>query len=478
MQKKINILIDSDVCNEIDDQFALCYALAKRNRLNILGITIAPFRIEDRQAGSLRRGYSIRDGLIDSKNEANHILRLFGIHHTPEKPFVYLGCDGFLSEGYYSSNPAVEKIISLCSSGEDFVLCCLGTLTNVAMALKLKPTIAKNLKIVWLGTGNILLEKFTDSNFVKDKQAFYEVLKSKAQFTIYPSNLARQNITSRYEFFNNTTKNDVTDFLKSLFDRFEYIKQEKEIKMIYDISPIAYILHQEKFITREMSASFFNKENAVKLPVQRKVTTVVDAPKYSFVWLDFLSAVNSVKSKGLKPQVFFTSDTHFSHERKIRLKQVPFKTVEEMNHELVRRWNATVAPNDIVYHLGDFGQYDYVKKLNGKVILVCGNYEKADYKNFAQFKQKLLELGFADVIKDGIYLDESVLGRRVYLTHKPSDHAKDCLTLFGHVHDLNLVKNFGFNVCCTYHNFAPLSETTAKRYLNFVENFADHEVFL
>jgi hypothetical protein len=87
-------------------------------------------------------------------------------------------------------------------------------------------------------------------------------------------------------------------------------------------------------------------------------------------------------------------------------------------------------------------------------------------------------MGFVDVIKDGIYLDESVLGRKVYLTHKPTDHAKDCLTLFGHVHSINLLKTFGFNVCVTYHYYAPIDVSTAKRYLAFVANGLDEDAII
>lgn len=471
MSEKIKVLIDSDVCNEIDDQFAICYALANEKKLDILGFTMAPFRISSKPT------LTIRDGLIDSKNETNHILRLFGAH-SENKPLVFLGCDGFLSEGYNSTNPAVEKIISLAKSGEEFVVCCLGVLTNVAMAMRLEPKIAKNLNIIWLGTGNILLDRFTDSNFVKDKQAFYEVLKSKAKLTVVPSDLARGIVTSKYEFFENTTKNNVTDFLKTLFDRFDYIKKEKEIKSIYDIAPIAYALHQNKFNVREIDAKLLDKENAVKLPAGRKALEVLDLPKYSFVWLDFLKSINSVKDGGFTPQVFFISDTHFGHERKVRFKEVPFKSVQDMNEELIRRWNNKVGPKDVVYHLGDFGDYEIVKRLNGKIVLICGNYEHYDFKDFKKFRERLLDLGFADVVEKGMFLDESVLGERVFLTHKPTNHAKQGLTLFGHVHTLKLLARYGFNVCCAYHNFAPLPAISVKRYLDFIKNHADRDVFV
>ena len=52
-------------------------------------------------------------------------------------------------------------------------------------------------------------------------------------------------------------------------------------------------------------------------------------------------------------KIFFTSDLHFGHENVLRFDHRPFASVEEMDDELIRRWNAKVAPGDLVYVLGD-----------------------------------------------------------------------------------------------------------------------------
>ena len=51
--------------------------------------------------------------------------------------------------------------------------------------------------------------------------------------------------------------------------------------------------------------------------------------------------------------LFFTSDTHFDHKNIIRYCNRPFSSIEEMNNFLIKRWNATVGPDDTVFHLGD-----------------------------------------------------------------------------------------------------------------------------
>ncbi|MBP3431296.1 MAG: nucleoside hydrolase [Clostridia bacterium] len=468
---KLKVLIDSDVCNEIDDQFAISYALANSDKLDVLGVTIAPFRV------SWQPTLSIREGLLDSRNEVYRIMHLFGIKHSQENPFVFLGCEGYISEGYEKTNPAVERIISLAKENRKLCICCLGTLTNVAMALKIAPEIGKKLKIVWLGTDHLLLDEFEDSNYRKDKEAFNIVLKSEAEMTVFPATLARNFVTSIYEFNQNTKANNVSRYLYSLLEKSVFKEENWGLKELFDIGPVAYLLNSSKFKVKEIEAEILLKGEKFRLPKDRKVKYIVSAPKHFEVWKDFLASINSVKNAYLKPQIFFTSDTHFNHPHKVKEKQVSFKTVEEMNREIVRRWNSTVAPNDIVYHIGDFGDFEFIKQLNGKVILICGNHEKARYSNFEKFRQKLLDLGFVEVYENGIYLDEKILGRKVYLTHKPTNHAKDCLTLFGHVHNIKLVEKYGFNVCCYFHYFSPLTKETVKKYLDFIDKHADQDVW-
>lgn len=52
-------------------------------------------------------------------------------------------------------------------------------------------------------------------------------------------------------------------------------------------------------------------------------------------------------------KIYFTSDNHFGHERVIGFDNRPFASVEEMDAEMIRRWNAKVGKGDLVYFLGD-----------------------------------------------------------------------------------------------------------------------------
>ncbi len=78
--------------------------------------------------------------------------------------------------------------------------------------------------------------------------------------------------------------------------------------------------------------------------------------------------------------VFFTSDTHFGHGGALGLYRRPFASVAAMNEGLVERWNDTVGPDDVVWHLGDFAIRQrpavvaaLLARLNGRKHLVAGN---------------------------------------------------------------------------------------------------------
>ena len=85
------------------------------------------------------------------------------------------------------------------------------------------------------------------------------------------------------------------------------------------------------------------------------------------------------------PAVFLVSDTHFGHAgvckflRDDGTKLRPWDNPEDMDEEMVKRWNETVRPNDKVYHLGDVvinrKALGIMRRLNGDKVLIRGNHD-------------------------------------------------------------------------------------------------------
>lgn len=136
--------------------------------------------------------------------------------------------------------------------------------------------------------------------------------------------------------------------------------------------------------------------------------------------------------------VFFTSDTHFCHDKVINFCNRPFNSVEEMNNAIIDAWNKKVDKDDIVFHLGDFcwgGSKEWnsiLDQLNGHIHLICGNH---DVKN--------LKLGVTPNFESITFQKEIFIeGRSVYLNHYPfltwggvyGERGTEVWQLFGHVH--------------------------------------------
>jgi calcineurin-like phosphoesterase family protein len=87
------------------------------------------------------------------------------------------------------------------------------------------------------------------------------------------------------------------------------------------------------------------------------------------------------------PAVFLVSDTHFGHAGVCRfthpddpeVKLRPWDNADEMDEEMIRRWNDRVRPNDKVYHLGDVvinrKALKTLARLNGDKVLIRGNHD-------------------------------------------------------------------------------------------------------
>lgn len=170
--------------------------------------------------------------------------------------------------------------------------------------------------------------------------------------------------------------------------------------------------------------------------------------------------------------VYFTSDTHFDSKHTLIKDRRPFKDVKEMNDTIVKNWNSIVKENDTVYHLGDFGNFEYCKKLNGNIIFIVGNHELRYYGD-KEIKDKFKYLSSRYGFKEVCYNKYVTFnGQKYFLTHKPSSFSRNsnCKTLFGHMHRIQLMKDFGINVGQDCHYFRPISLEDVEYFLKLYED--------
>lgn len=157
--------------------------------------------------------------------------------------------------------------------------------------------------------------------------------------------------------------------------------------------------------------------------------------------------------------LWFTADTHFYHRNIIDYCNRPYATVQEMNEDIVNRWNNSVSSADTVYFIGDFGLGpasklgDIRQRLNGKITLIKGNHDRS-----ISDKRWKNDVGMDDVV-DWADLDEFKL---MHLPYKEDDKEffqinKEKWLLCGHVHTKWRIKERQFNVGMDVNGFKPIS---------------------
>ena len=146
----LRMVLDTDTYNEVDDQFALMYALASPERLNVEAIYAAPF-LND-------RSLSPADGMEKSYQEILRLLEM--VRQDPVKPHdfpipVLRGSQRYCLDvktpvDSDAARDLVERAMA-SSSFDPLYVVCLGAITNVASAILMQPDIIRRIVVVWLG---------------------------------------------------------------------------------------------------------------------------------------------------------------------------------------------------------------------------------------------------------------------------------------------------------------------------------------
>lgn len=171
--EKIRVILDTDANNELDDQHAIAYMLFNGDTFHVEAITV----------NRTRNGGPVAKHL----EEAQRVVDLCGLKG---KIKVLTGADGSfeeikesVAENSFDGSEAVDFIIQQArlKSSSKLVLLPVGKLTNIALALKKAPYIAKKIRIVWLGSNYPLKGEY---NQVNDEPSLNYILEQDVPFEI------------------------------------------------------------------------------------------------------------------------------------------------------------------------------------------------------------------------------------------------------------------------------------------------------
>lgn len=177
-------------------------------------------------------------------------------------------------------------------------------------------------------------------------------------------------------------------------------------------------------------------------------------------------------------KAFFTSDLHLGHAKIIEFDKRPFQSVEEMDAEIILRWNAKVGKGDTVYVLGDMiwktrkdEALDIINSLNGQKILIKGNHDR--FVSNGEVRKAFAAVKDYDEIN--VTLEDGTSRKCVvshYFIPLYNGHRDGAIHLHGHSHftdesqiEIEIVEKLNslgfspkiYNVGCMYWNYEPVT---------------------
>ena len=292
----ITAVLDTDTYNEIDDQFALSYALLAREAVDLRAVIAAPF--------SNFRAATPGEGMHKSYDEICRILALFG---RSAENFAWRGSASYLPDrntpvGSEGARRIVELAREARVEGRKLHVLAIAAITNVASALLLAPEIAQDIVIVWLGGHETDHEDNNEFNLRQDVPAAQVVFDSAAPLVWIPC----RNVASALEMTLAELRPAIAPAGKLgdfLYGRTEELINLRKIpaKIIWDISTVAYFSAPEACKTLLIPAPVLNDDKSWSSVPGRKEIAVVKSLDRDAVFRDLfrkLARFDAEKTSG------------------------------------------------------------------------------------------------------------------------------------------------------------------------------------
>lgn len=233
---KIRMVLDTDTYNEIDDQFALTYAVLSPDRLQLDAIYAAPFHN--------KRSTGPADGMEKSYEE---ILRLLERLNVSPDGLVYRGSTQYLADWNHpvespASTDLIERALAM-PDGEPLYVAAIGAITNVASAILLEPSIIERIVLVWLGGNPAYWPTASEFNLMQDIPSSRLVFDCGVPMMHIPCQTVTTHLHSTVPEIERYVEGQgaIGDFLAQRFK--EYSDNHFGwSKVIWDLAAIAYLL--------------------------------------------------------------------------------------------------------------------------------------------------------------------------------------------------------------------------------------------
>lgn len=239
----VRVVLDTDTYNEIDDQFAVAYALLSREAMTVEAIYAAPFLNA--------RSKSAGDGMEKSYAEILRVLEALG---ESRRDFVYRGSKTFLpGAGRPVDSPAARDLIrrAMAPSEERLHVVAVGAPTNVASAVLMEPRLKERITVVWLGGQPYDSPSAREFNLQQDPHASRVMFDTGIRLVNIPTRTVSDALAITTPELERAIrgKSRIGDYLYQIFVEYER-EHHKDLskpwsKVIWDIAAVAWVVNPE-----------------------------------------------------------------------------------------------------------------------------------------------------------------------------------------------------------------------------------------
>lgn len=290
----IHMVLDTDTFNEIDDQFAVAYALLAPERLKVEAFYAAPFFNE------LSTGP--KDGMEKSYDELKRIQTLLDRTDIP----AYKGSEEYLPDAHTPvESEAARNLVerAMASTDEDpLYVVAIGAITNVASAILMEPRIIEKIVVVWLGGHALHWPDTKEFNLSQDIHGARVILDSGVPLVLIPCMGAASNLL--------TTLSEVRDYVKGhgpfgdyLYKTFLECNKDHfgYSRVIWDISTIAYLLEESWTPSVLVASPIVSDDSRWSFAPSRHLIRYVRHIHRDPVFRDLFRRLQSINSKHSNP---------------------------------------------------------------------------------------------------------------------------------------------------------------------------------
>jgi purine nucleosidase len=236
---RVRAVLDTDTYNEVDDQYALAYAVLGAS-FDLQAVYAAPFA-NDRSSGP-------EDGMEKSYAEIERVLAKLEGRGGSVPGRVLKGSRRFLeAPGRPVESDAARDLVDRAAAArEPLYVLAIGAITNVASALLMEPRIREKVVVVWLGGQPSGWHTAFEFNLKQDLFASQTVFDCGVPLVHIPcKNVAEHLRVTMPELEHHLGgRNALSDYLVAI-TREHMAQHNAQSKVIWDISTVAWLRNPE-----------------------------------------------------------------------------------------------------------------------------------------------------------------------------------------------------------------------------------------